>query len=119
MLTTLTKSVFVYREPVDMRMSYNGLYALAKAENVFAGHIFLFIGKDRKRAKALFWDGTGLNIWQKRLEKGLFADVFKRERITSTELKLFFEGSKQVVRELSPADQTHRFRRKDPENSDE
>src|SRR5690554_4424981 len=109
MLSGLGKNVFVHAEPVDMRKSYDGLFSLVRAQNPLGGGVFLFVSKDRKRCKALFWDGSGLNIWMKRLEKGRFADILRRERITTSELKLFFEGSRLVERKLSPEDLTHRF----------
>lgn len=109
MLTTLKRNVLVFAEPVDMRKSYDGLTGLLQGQNVLSGDVFLFMSRDRRRAKAMFWDGTGLNIWMKRLEQGRFADVWSRVRITSTELKLFFEGSRLASRSLSPEDTTHRY----------
>jgi len=109
MLTDLKRSIFVFSEPVDMRKSYDGLLALCGQKKVVSGDIFLFIAKNRQRAKVLFWDGTGLNIWMKRLEKGRFADVWRRPAITMSELKLFIEGSKLVRRELSPRDETNKY----------
>ncbi len=97
--------VYVYGEPVDMRRQYDGLLGLVRGQfDVLSGHLFLFVSKDRTRAKCLFWDGTGLNIWAKRLERGRFADIFSRAELTMNELKLFFEGSSEVVRRLSPED---------------
>ena len=109
MLTSLKRNVMVFSEPVDMRRSYNGLHAMVREHNVLSGDLFLFVAKNRKRAKCLFWDGSGLNIWMKRLEKGMFADVWRRERLTTSELKLFFAGSKLVCREVSPKDLTNRY----------
>ena len=109
MLTTLKRNVLVHKMAVDMRKSYDGLMGLLTGQNVFTGDIFLFMSRDRKRAKAMFWDGTGLNIWMKRIEQGRFADVWSRDRITASELKLFFEGSRLASRSLSPEDKTHRF----------
>jgi transposase len=111
MLANLKRSVFVFSQPVDMRKSYDGLYALVRDQNPLDGDVFLFLSKDRTRSKALYWDGTGFNIWMKRLEKGCFADVWKRERLTQSELQLFFEGAKEAKKKLSPDDQTHRYQK--------
>lgn len=109
MLTTVRRNVLVFKDPVDMRKSFDGLTGLVKGQDVLSGDVFLFVAKDRRRAKAMFWDGTGLNIWIKRLEQGQFADVWGRDRITSSELRLFLEGSKLASRTLSPEDKTHRY----------
>jgi transposase len=55
-------AVYAYGEPVDMRKSFNTLSALVVGlgREVLSGHFFLFVGRDRKRAKVLFFDGTGL-----------------------------------------------------------
>lgn len=55
--------VFVYREPVDMRKAYDTLSALVEGpmkKSLLSGDVFAFIGRTRKRAKALYFDGTGL-----------------------------------------------------------
>lgn len=97
-----------------MRKSYNGLSAMVRdgfRRELLDGDVFVFVGKTRKRAKALFWDGTGVCIYQKRLERGRFAKLWsedvnsKRHDITLTmsELALFFEGSEHVGKKsLSP-----------------
>ena len=106
----LSHQVVVYSSAVDMRKQYDGLMGLVRGEfDVLKGTLFLFVSRDRTRAKCLFWDGTGLNLWSKRLERGKFADVFNREELTVNELKLFFEGSKEVSRRLSPPDLSARF----------
>lgn len=109
MLTSVRRNVLVFKDPVDMRKSFDGLSGLLQGQNILSGDIFLFVARDRRRAKAMYWDGTGLNIWMKRLEQGQFADVWARERITASELKLFLEGSRLVSRSLSPEDKTHRY----------
>jgi len=102
--------VYVFSTPTDMRKSYNGLHGLVRDEfDVLSGALFLFISHDRKRAKCLFWDGTGLNIFMKRLEQGRFADIFTRKEVSFNELKLFFEGSREVVKRLSPEDLSDKF----------
>lgn len=97
--------VFAYQAPVDMRKSFNTLSALvlAMGHEVTAGDVFVFVGKGRRRAKVLWFDGTGLCLLAKRLEKGRFVALWERAELTSSELTLFLEGSEAVGRiELSP-----------------
>jgi transposase len=97
--------VFAYRAPTDMRKSFNTLSALVLelGQDVLAGDAFVFVGKGRRRAKVLWFDGTGLCLLAKRLEKGRFAAVWERDELTSSELVLFLEGSDAVGRmPLSP-----------------
>jgi transposase len=103
--------VFVFEVAVDMRKSFDGLYGLVlgSGRNPVSGDVFLFVSGDRKRAKALFWDGNGLNVWMKRMEQGRFADIFSRAEMTTRELALFFEGSLSVMKRLSPLDQTSHY----------
>lgn len=104
--------VFVYREPVDMRKAYDTLAALVEGpmkKSLLSGDIFVFIGRTRKRAKALYFDGTGLCLLCKRLETGHFAAPWKRPgegplALTMSELSLLLEGSELALRvRLSPA----------------
>ena len=62
-------------EPVDMRKSFNGLWSLTEQklrEDPRQGAVFVFANKDRDRLKILYWDGTGVWIFAKRLERGRF-----------------------------------------------
>ena len=68
--------VFVALAPVDLRKSFNGLYTYAQEvlqQSPTSGHLFVFTNKLRNRLKILFWDGSGLWVCAKRLEKGTFA----------------------------------------------
>lgn len=63
-------------EPCDMRKSFNGLSALVGEhllEDPRQGALFVFTNRRRTRLKILYWDGTGLWVVAKRLEKGTFA----------------------------------------------
>jgi len=104
--------VFVYREPVDMRKAYDTLSALVEGpmkKKLLSGDVFAFIGRTRKRAKALYFDGTGLCLLCKRLETGHFAAPWKRPgegplELTMSELALLLEGRELALRvRLSPA----------------
>lgn len=63
-------------EPADMRMSFNGLFALAVnelKEDPGKGALFVFINRRRNRIKILHFDGSGLWVMAKRLEQGTFS----------------------------------------------
>jgi transposase len=103
---------FAYGSPVDMRKGFDGLHALVRRElgrDPLSGDLYLFVNRSRKRAKVLLWDGTGLCIYAKRLEKGVFACLWRAGDgaaldLSVTELQLFLEGSALVGRvALSPA----------------
>jgi transposase len=98
--------VYAYTRPTDMRKGFDGLCALVTQglqRDVLNGDIFIFISRDRIRAKTLQWDGTGLCLYAKRLERGRFASLW-RERdddpitLTISELDLFLDGSTLVGR---------------------
>jgi transposase len=68
--------IFVALEPVDLRQSFNGLQARVQSvlqQDPLSGHIFLFTNRHRNRLKLLFFDGSGLWVCAKRLERSTFA----------------------------------------------
>lgn len=92
--------IFVCKEPTDMRASYDSLFNKAKEvlnQDPFSGHLFLFINRLRTSCKCLYYDGTGLVIISKRLERGVFSRInpfYKNDIIlTQAEFNLFFEGA--------------------------
>jgi transposase len=67
--------VFLACQPIDLRNGFDGLAAKAQqiiGADPFGGHLFLFRGKRGDYLKALYWDGSGLCLFAKRLEKGRF-----------------------------------------------
>jgi transposase len=67
--------VFLACRPVDLRNGFDGLAAKVQqmiGADPFSGQLFLFRGKRGDYLKALYWDGTGLCLFAKRLEKGKF-----------------------------------------------
>ena len=90
--------VFLYGKPVDMRNSFNGLYALARnglQQDPLSGHLFVFVNRRGTQVRILYFDRSGWCIWSKRLEAGCFisdwAGVSHRE-MDWTALKLMLEG---------------------------
>lgn len=107
--TTRAVRVFAFTEPVDMRKGFNGLEGIVRNElgrDLTEGDLFLFVAKNRKRAKVLLFDGTGLCVYAKRIEVGRFGRLRKCDgelRMTMSELSLFLEGSELAGRRaLSP-----------------
>lgn len=92
--------IFVNREPVDMRASYDTLFSKARGvlnQDPLSGHLFVFINSKRTSIKCLYYDGTGLVLLCKRLERSTFSRInpmFKDEIVlTAAEFALFFEGA--------------------------
>lgn len=68
--------VFVATAPCDLRLSFNGLWAAAQerlGEDPKSGALFVFGNRRRNRIKILYFEGTGVCVLAKRLEKGTFA----------------------------------------------
>lgn len=64
------------------------------------GHAYLFFGRNRSRMKILVYDGSGLVLIAKRIERNRFmshAELLGRSEVTMTELKQIFHGG--LVRE--------------------
>ena len=104
--------VWAYPAPADLRRGYNGLYALARNAlglNPHEGDIVLFVNRRRTSTKILMHDGSGLCIFMKRLDRGRFAPLWRRDedgqiRLSPSELALYLEGCREVgYRRLSPA----------------
>jgi len=103
--------VIAYAGPTDMRKGFDTLSALIRdhlGRDPLSGDLYLFVSRNRLRAKVLAWDGTGACLYTKRLEQGRFASLWRRSgggelELTSSELSLFLEGCKEVGRRrLSP-----------------
>lgn len=95
--------VHLYGQAVDMRKSYDGLYALtrhAMGLDPQSGHLFVFINRCATHIKILYWDRSGYCIWAKRLEQGRFLSNWARVRTQEmdwTQLKLLLEGIEAKV----------------------
>jgi transposase len=67
--------IFVGAEPIDLRWSFDRLSGLARervGREARSGALFVFFGKRRDAVKVLFFDGNGMCVFYKRLDKGTF-----------------------------------------------
>lgn len=93
--------IFLYTQPADMRRSFDGLAAMTRdliKRDPLSGHLFVFFNRRRDRVKILFWDRSGLCLWYKRLEQGVFKPPVSKGpnsasvEMESAELALILEG---------------------------
>lgn len=81
--------IYVAVQPVDMRKSFNGLWAAVTeqlGDDPKSGAVFCFINRERTRLKLLYWDGTGVWVLAKRLEEGRFSWPAPGDRRTKLSL---------------------------------
>ncbi len=98
-LATATR-VFVATGATDMRIGFDGLFGLVRdtlGEDPLSGHLFVFANRNRTRIKILVWDGSGLWVCAKRLERGRFAwppagEEDKRIAMRGEELTMLLSG---------------------------
>jgi transposase len=95
----LATKIYIAVEGVDMRKGFEGLYGLVRdqlGQDPLSGHLFLFTNRTRTRLKALVWDGSGLWVCAKRLEKGRFrwpeADLARSVVMRPEELAMLVNG---------------------------
>lgn len=95
--------IFVHRKAVDMRKHFDTLWGVVTemGHDVLAGDVFVFVGKNRTRAKIFWWDGTGVCVLCKRMSKGRFFAPWQHQgdgpvELSRTELSLLVEGSELV-----------------------
>jgi transposase len=78
--------VFVGLEPIDLRWGFDrlaGIVAERLTRDARSGTLFVFFGKRRDALKVLFFDGTGLCLFYKRLDQGAFRLPLAPEGTTS------------------------------------
>ncbi len=83
----------------DMRKGFDGLAALVQDQlrrDPFCGQAFVFRGRQGRLIKVLWWDGQGLCLFAKRLEKGRFiwpgTSVGAAAALTPAQLAMLLEG---------------------------
>jgi transposase len=84
----------------DMRKGIDGLAMLVQAvlrQDPFSGHLFVFRGRKANLIKIVYWDGTGLCLFTKRLEQGVFlwpldVDPGETLALSSEQLSMLIDG---------------------------
>jgi transposase len=82
----------------DMRKGFDGLAAIvqtALAQNPFGGHVFVFRGRRGDIIKVMWFDGQGLMLLSKRLERGRFVwpqAIEGRVALSAAQLSMLLEG---------------------------
>ena len=74
-LSSSPPRILAYREPIDMRKSFDGLIAVVQSlleEDPLSGALFVFFNRRGNYLKLLVWDRTGFCLFAKRLEQGRF-----------------------------------------------
>lgn len=90
--------VMVATKPVDFRKGAEGLAALVRetmGADPFSGSVYVFRAKRTDRIKLIFWDGTGVCLYAKRLEDGEFRWPKVQDgvmRLTAAQLSALLEG---------------------------
>ncbi len=90
--------VWIVAGHTDMRKGFDGLAAMvqtALAENPFCGHVFVFRGRRGDIVKVLWFDGQGLMLLSKRLERGRFIwpqASDGRVALSAAQLSMLLEG---------------------------
>lgn len=91
--------IYLALDPVDMRKGFDGLYGLVRdhlGQDPQSGHLFLFTNRTRTRLKVLVWDGSGLWLCAKRLERGRFhwpaANRSRSVTLRAEELAMLLNG---------------------------
>jgi transposase len=99
--------IFVATEPVDMRLGFERLGALVRErmrrEPRSRSALFVFFGRRKHTLKVLWWDGTGVVLWYKKLDSGVF-EIPRPERegdrsvvVSEAAFEAIFAGLRRLV----------------------
>jgi transposase len=104
-------NIWIAAGVTDMRRGFTGLSAVAQTvleQNPYSGHVFVFRGKRGDLVKVLWWDGDGLCLFAKRLERGRFVWPQAEDGVVSlsrAQLSMLLEGIdwRRPVRTAAPS----------------
>jgi transposase len=104
-------TIWIAAGVTDLRRGFTGLSAIAQTtleQNPFSGHVFVFRGKRGDLIKLLWWDGDGLCLFAKRLERGRFVWPQAEQGVVSlsrAQLSMLLEGIdwRRPIRTATPS----------------
>ena len=91
-------NIWIAAGVTDLRRGFTGLSALAQTvleQDPYSGHVFVFRGRRGDLIKLLWWDGDGLCLFAKRLERGRFVwpqATHGSVNLSSAQLSMLLEG---------------------------
>lgn len=91
---------YLYNDNTDMRKGFDSLCGIVSSQmqlEILGGAIFIFFNKKRNQVKLLLWEGDGLSIYYKRLEKGTYERPLLEDgktdcQITAQQLQFILQG---------------------------
>lgn len=91
---------YLYNGKTDMRKGFDSLSGIITSQmqgNVLSGAVFIFINRKRNQVKLLLWEGDGLSLYHKRLEKGTYelpdtTNASSAIIISAQQLQLILQG---------------------------
>lgn len=105
--------IFMAVGPIDLRWGFHRLSGVVNEQigrDVRCGALFLFIGKRRDALKILFFDGSGLCLFYKRLDAGLFRLPSRSEIKSATAVALDEEELNVLLDGIDLEEPTRRIR---------
>lgn len=91
--------VYLHADPIDFRVRRMGLAAYiqnAMGRSLFDNALFVFRNRSLKSLRIVYWDRTGVAMWEKTLEKDRYPWVCSAEErdvvITSDQLEMLLDG---------------------------
>lgn len=99
MLNIGSQKIYLYRKPIHMNSSFEGLSNLVEEnfpDQLLTGAYFIFLNRFRDKIKMITWDNDGFLIFYKRLERGRFlVHEDRKTELTRREFQMLFEGINQ------------------------